>query len=82
MQNTPGIRVYLWRASAKLASVRAELPFHKDRGLQVAKPQCIKLSIFQATRWVRGYFGEQKTNNEYASVIQVDEGRKRSWPLS
>src|SRR5260370_19352274 len=77
MQNPPGIRVYVWRASAKLASVRAELPFRKDRGLQVAKPQCIKLSIFHETRWVRDSFGDQRTTSEHASMIHMDEGPKR-----
>jgi len=67
MQNTPGIRVYVWRASAKLASVRAELPFHKDRGLQVAKPQCIKLLIF-----VRDVLGFDVVGGEFSLRFAED----------
>ena|SRR5437899_4648710 len=44
---------------AKLALVRAELPLRKERGQQVAKAQCIKPSIFQETRWVRGPLGSR-----------------------
>jgi len=36
----------------------AKLRLRKERGRQVAKPQCIKVSIFQEMRWVQDCFAQ------------------------
>ncbi len=51
MQNTGNPCIRVASKLAKLALVRAELRFRKERRRQVAKPQCIKVSIFQETLW-------------------------------
>jgi hypothetical protein len=42
--------------------MRAELPLYKERGRQAVKPQCVKLLIFQETRWRSGSNGKMILN--------------------
>jgi hypothetical protein len=60
MQNTGNPCICVASKLAKL-TLGPNRPHYKDRGRQVAKPQCIKVSIFQETRWAQDYFAQWRT---------------------
>jgi hypothetical protein len=73
-----------------LGGGRAELPLRKERGRQVAKPQCIKLSIFQSSTATppgtafSASFPKSKTISLAAPLASVRDGLcgSQRWKIS